>query len=163
MRKWLYPVLLFVIISVLIFIYYSSSRKNFSVTGKININGEDIAKKTATIYIHKKYAVLPLTEVFKGLGYSVEWMNNNTAYIVVDENRYILELNGEASLKKDSDDCNLIIPPPGSTTFYSQIIENELILDSDTIRSILFFMGKLIYINIDYDSAVVYITMEPIQ
>ena len=77
MRKWLYPVLLFVIISVLIFIYYSSSKKIFSVTGKININGEDIAKETATIYIHKKYAVLPLTEVFKGLGYSVEWMNNN--------------------------------------------------------------------------------------
>ena len=163
MKKWLYPVLLLVIISVLGFICYSFWGKNFSVTGKINVNGEDIADKTATIYIHKKYAVVPLTEVFKGLGYGVEWTNNNTAYIVVDENRYILELNGEASLKKDGDDSNLIIPPPGSTTFYSQVIEGELFLDSDTVGSILLFMGKSVYIHIDYDNAVIYITAEKAQ
>ena len=115
---------------------------------------------TENVVIHFKensnYADLPFTEVLKALGFNVEWMNDNVADMTYNDIKLRLDLE-EASLTKEGFNSNLIIPPPGSRTFNYKVLDNELILDSNTIHSILYTIRK-IHISIDSENLIVYIT-----
>ena len=157
MRKqilWGTIILFIVIVCVVLIINFPKSKQ--PVKGCLNINVIYIVDTEVTIY--SEYVDLPLIKIFNCLGYNVQWIDDDVMYIITDEEKYILELKDKASLKKDGDNFNLISPVPGSTSFHSEIVENEVILDSDTVNCILFFMGKSMCIDVDYDNAVVYMT-----
>lgn len=95
--------------------------------------------------IHRNYAELPLTEVMKNLGMNIYWIDRTTAEITYKDKLYTLNLS-EVSLTEVGQNSNILLPPPGGNRCYT-VLEKELILDSNTIKSTLYQMG--IKINID--------------
>jgi len=129
-----------------------------SQNGTLIINNG--AAITENVVIHFKesymYADLPFTEVMKELGMTVDWLDSDVAEITYNDEKYILNL-AEVSLVKDGSDSNILIPPPGCRIFDYKVLDKELILDSDTIHSILYTIRK-INVSIDREKLIVYIT-----
>ena len=98
-----------------------------------------------------------MTEVLNALGFDIEWLDNNTAKMVYNDEKYILNL-AEVSFIKESENFNLIRIPPGSRIYYYKALDRELILDSDTIYWLMSDAKRRIKINIDHDKSVIYIT-----
>ena len=119
---------------------------------KLIVKGKDItAGNHVKLNYEKKYAELPLTAVIKELGAKVEWQSKTTAKITFGGKVYILDTT-KKSLLADGSTFNLIIPAPGST-LYCQAIDNEFILDSVNLKSVVLMMGTTIMIKIDYEKA----------
>ena len=98
-----------------------------------------------------------MTEVLKGLGYDINWVNDNTANVTRDNAKYILTIDGEASLIIENNDFNAITPPPGTTTYYCKVIEKDVLLDSLTVECVLLFMNDSVRIKVDNENEIVYI------
>ena len=111
--------------------------------GLLKMNGVNITSKN--VMIHRNYAELPLTEVMKNLGMNIYWIDRTTAEITYKDKLYTLNLS-EVSLTEVGQNSNILLPPPGGNRCYT-VLEKELILDSNTIKSTLYQMG--IKINID--------------
>ena len=111
--------------------------------GLLKMDGVGISSEN--VMIHRHHAELPLTEVMKSLGMNVYWIDRATAEITYKDKRYTLSLS-EVSLTEDGQNANFLLPPPGGKRCYT-VLERELILDSNTIKSALYQMG--IKINID--------------
>ena len=149
--------------------------------GILNVNGKDIASKNVTIRKEKfsnsvlpfpnsfiakiselfskgyyYHTDLPLTEVLKGLGMNVEWIDNNIANITLNEKNYVLDLE-EVSLIETGEKFNLISSTDGGRRAY-KVLDKELILDDNTIKNALYLIGEMIDVRIDFDESVVYIT-----
>lgn len=101
-------------------------------------------------------ADLPLTEVLKSLGMSVEWTDYNTANVTYENKKYVLDL-AKVSMVEVGTTYNLSVPAPGGTRVYT-VLDIELILDSDTIENTLYEMGERIDIVIDHNKSIINIT-----
>ena len=122
--------------------------------GLLKMNGIDVTKENVMIH-SDDYAELPLTEVMKSLDMTVDWVDDNTADIAYKDKKYTLDLSN-ISLIENEQSFNLLLPPPGGTRFY-KILEKELVLDSNTIKSAMYLMGTKINIDIDRKEQIVYI------
>ncbi len=121
--------------------------------GLLKMNGVDITKEN--VIIHSNYAELPLTEVMKSLDMKVDWIDKSTAEITYKDKKYTLNLSN-VSLIEVGQSSNLLLPPPGGNRFYT-VLEKELILDSNTIKSTMYQMGIKIHIDIDDKEQIVYV------
>lgn len=149
-------VLVIGIVGAIIFFGKSKPEKdNAYVNGTLYVNGKKITNENVKIF--SNYVDLPLTEVMKGVGIDVDWVNDSTAEITCNGQKYILNL-AEATLTEYGDDYNLIKPAPGSTSFHYKVLEKEVVTDENTIKCILFLMKNQIYTNIDRDNSKVYVT-----
>lgn len=115
--------------------------------------------------IHKEFAELPLTKVLNGLGATTEWIDDKNAKIVLKDRKYTLFVGdtslpylGGTSLMEDDKNLNLLMCPPGSTTYSCKAADKEVIVDSNTILDYMYFMGENISIDIDVSKSCVYIT-----
>lgn len=112
---------------------------------------------TEYVVIHFKenanYADLPVTEVLKNLGMTVNWVDSDTAEVVSNDKKYTLNLP-KVSLVEFGQDFNLLLPTPGGIRSY-KILGQELILDSNTIKSALYQMGEKINIDIDHNKLII--------
>lgn len=151
------------------------------MSGTLNVNGTDITSKNVTIRKEKFsnpvlpfpnsfivkisdlfskgyycYGDLPLTEVLKSLGMSVEWVDDNTANIKYEDKKYTLDL-AKVSIVEVGTTHNLISAAPGGHRVYT-VLDRELILDSNTIKGFMYEIRKKIDIHIDLDKLIVYIT-----
>lgn len=149
--------------------------------GTLNVNGTDIISKNVSIRKQKfsnpvlprvrsfkvkikelfskeyyYYADLPLTEVLKSLGMSVEWVDGNTANVTYEDKKYVLNLT-KVSMVEVGTTHNLIAPVPGSHRVHT-VLDRELILDGLTIKLALQAMGVDINVTIDIDKSIVNIT-----
>ena len=122
--------------------------------GLLKINGIDITKENVRIH-SDCYAELPLTEVMKSLNMTVDWVDDNTADITYKDKKYTLDLS-KISLVEAEQYFNLLLPSPGSKRFY-KILEKELVLDSNTIKSAMYLMEIKINIDINRKEQIVYI------
>ena len=122
--------------------------------GELKINGVDITQENVLIYF--KRAEIPLIETMEGLGMTVNWIDNSTAYIINEGKKYILSLS-EVSLIEYGQNINLLLPPPGGDRSYT-ILEKEVILDSNTVKSVAYLMGVEINIHISHKEKIVYIS-----
>lgn len=125
--------------------------------GTLYIHGSEITQENVTIhYIENlSYADLPFTEVLKGLGFNIEWVDDNTADISYKDKKYVLDLTAVSFTEVGSNSNRFGVP--GSRMYYT-ISQKELILDSTTIQGALFLIGYDVFIDIDYDKSIVYIT-----
>ncbi len=166
MKKTLYVIMLVVIVLTIPFVvcscgYDASPSADNSDLGEndtdtnLIIDGKKISSKNISIL--EGDAHLPLTEVLKGLGYDINWVNDNTANVTRDNAKYILTIDGEASLIIENNDFNLITPPPGTTTYYCKVIEKDVLLDSLTVECVLLFMNDSVRIKVDNENEIVYI------
>jgi len=130
-----------------------------TTNGTLIVNNKEITSENIKIHrsLQIDYAELPLTEVLNALGFDIEWLDNNTAKMVYNDEKYILNL-AEVSFIKESENFNLIRIPPGSRIYYYKALDRELILDSDTIYWLMSDAKRRIKINIDHDKSVIYIT-----
>ena len=126
--------------------------------GILIINNKTNVTENIVIHFEKNanYADLPLTEVIKNLGMTVDWIDKNTAEIVCKDKKYSLNLS-KVSLVEFEQNYNLLSPVPGGKRSY-EILDKELILDSCTMKSALHQMGVKVDIVIDYNELIVYIT-----
>jgi hypothetical protein len=129
--------------------------KTTTKAGTLYVNGNEITSENVTI--HSNYADLPFTEVLRGLGINIEWVDNNTAELTCNGQKYTLDLD-EASLTDYGCVNNFLIPAPGSTTFNYTVLEKELVIDSNTIHSIMYAMENNVSISIDQKKSIVYVT-----
>ena len=126
-------------------------------SGILIVNNETTITENVVIHLKENanYADLPLTEVLKNLGMTVDWVDDDTAEITYSDKKYALNLS-EVSLVEFEQDFNLLLPPPEGNRS-CKILDGELILDSNTIKSALYQMGEKINIDIDRNELVVYI------
>lgn len=122
--------------------------------GVLKINGSDVAQEN--VLIRSTYAELPLTQVMKNLDVKVEWINKTSAQITYEDKEYTLNLS-EVSLVEVGATINLLLPPPGGNRYY-KVLEKELVLDSNTIKSTLYQMGIKINVYIDRKDQIVCVT-----
>lgn len=121
--------------------------------GVLKMNGVDITQEN--VRIHSNYVELPLIEIMKSLGMRVEWVDKSTAEITYEEKKYILNLS-KVSLIEVGENFNLLLPAPGGKRFYT-VLEKELVLDSNTIKSAMYQMGVKINVDINRKERIVYI------
>ncbi len=128
--------------------------------GTLIVNNKTVVTENIVIHFKKNanYADLPLIEVMKNLGMTVDWIDENTAEIVCEDKNYVINLS-KVSLVEFEQNYNLLSPPPGGERSY-EILDKELILDSCTMKSALNQMGVKIEVVIDYTEFVVYINTE---
>ena len=120
---------------------------NFPKKGLLIINGKDVTEENVMIHSGSYYAELPLTKVMNSLDIEVDWIDDDTADLTYNNKKYTLFLS-DISLFEEGQDFNLLWPPPGGRRFY-KILEKELVLDSNTIKSSLYQMGIKISIEIN--------------
>ena len=133
----------------IMFLFKSSPK-----SGLLKMNGVVIARENVTIY--SDYTELPLIEVMKSLDMDVNWLDKNTAVIMYDGKKYTLNLIN-VTLFEDGQDRNLLLPPPGGKRHYT-VLEEELVLDSNTVKSVMYLMGIHLRIDIDRKEQIVSIS-----
>lgn len=124
---------------------------------KLIINGNDVSLGSRiSINYQEKYAKLPLCSIAKSLGCDIKQYNKNKIVLTFKDNVYILNQTNH-TLKKKGDNFNIIALPPGTNhSGYYQIHENEIIIDSDSMRHFINLLGAKIII--DYDSGIINIS-----
>ena len=120
----------------------------------LTMNGAVIAQENVTI--RSNYTELPLTEVMKSLGMDVNWLDKSTARITYNDKKYTLNLTN-ITLLEDGQNHNLLLPAPGGKRHYT-VLDKELILDSNTIKSVMYLMGIHLKIDIDQKEQIVTIS-----
>jgi len=121
-------------------------------SGTLHVNGVSVS--TENVMIRPHYATLPLTEVLKGLGMDVDWLDNDTAEITYGDKTYILKPS-KVSLIEVAGSENVLTLAPGSKNRFCQAVDRELIVDGDTVLNALFLMGVKVYIYINSDELIV--------
>ena len=129
-----------------------------SQSGTLIVNNGTAVIENVVIHFKENanYADLPLTEVMKSLGMTVAWIDNDTADIAYNEKKYVLKLS-EVSLVEFEQSFNLLSPTPGGKRSYT-VLNKELVLDSNTMKSALYQMGEDVSIGIDSSKLIVSIT-----
>ena len=129
---------------------------------RLIVNGTDISADNY-VYLHDKtsnyrVAELPLTAVMQALGATVEWENQNSSIITFNNDVYILDTT-KSSLVRQGTEENMIAAAYGLPHDpYYKLIDDEFIVDSDTIQWLIQNMGATI--KIDYDTHIIYIEKE---
>lgn len=147
----------------------------YAKNGSLYINGEFVTDKNVLIYDVKQYyykdifdsspedfksSALPLTEIFKGLGFDVNWIDDNIAEISYEDKKYILN-SEEFSIigLQDEDNYNHIQDLYGGWGAGGTVLRRELILNQEHTQDTLFQMGIRNSIEIDYGKSIVNITI----
>lgn len=139
--------------------------------GTLYVNDSEITSENVILHHrleHDSYSELPFTAVLEGLGYNVEWENDNKAYIIYNNYKYVLLLadNGYESILYTAGltdagnircNDNLIGLVCGGNAVYKSL-EKELILSDNVLQVTLRDMGKIIKDKLDFDNNAVYIT-----
>lgn len=127
------------------------------VNGTVYLNEHIITDFTA--FISSTDARLPFVETVKLLGMVVEIKKDGNVQIVSNNDIYILQCFPDVSLVKQGNyDENLMLPPPGSTSYYCQYELGDVFLDDCTMASTLSLMGITAYIDVDYVTSKILIT-----
>jgi len=153
-------------------------------SGTLVVNGKDIVSENVTIRKEKYsnpvlpsfpnsfivkiresfskeyyyYADLPLTEVLKSLGMSVDWVDGNTAEVKYNDEKYILSLAEVSLIKQGRGDSSFNYFDYEGGRMQYEVLVRELILDSETMKITLNQMGEKINIYIDHDKSIINIT-----
>ena len=154
-------ILLIIVGGVFVFKWNKNKEIQFqSENGILIVHNGTAITENVVIHLgknHNSYADLPLTEVMKNFGMTVEWIDNDTAEVAYNGKKYTLKLS-DISLIEFGDDYNLLLPPIGGGKRTRKILDRELVLDSTTIIYTLMEMGIRIKVDINHDELIVYIS-----
>lgn len=128
-----------------------------TVDAELFVNGEETGIHVQISSSDTRiYSMLPLIAVMQELGSDVEWMDSNQATVDFRGVTFLLNLE-EHTFFKEGTDSNLLIPAPGSTTFSCTVQESEIMLDDNTLHSVLTLMRIPAYIHNRPEERQVYI------
>ena len=119
------------------------------VRGAVFLNGEVVEDLPA--FVGSSAVRLPFMQIVQLLGMTVESKEDGLVYITNDDALYILQTSPEIVLVKQGDDDNLMIPLPGTSSYYCQYEMDDVFVDDGTLSGALYFMDVTIYYAIDYE------------
>ncbi len=131
-------------------------RQDSPKAGKLKVDGVAITEEAVTLY--PDYAMLPLIAVMESLDMDVVWLDSQRAEVICTDKNYILDLSA-VTLAPMDEKTNLLLPPPGGERVYT-VLDQELLLDDNTVKSMLYLMGLAVNIRIDYEDGVAYLTTD---
>jgi hypothetical protein len=92
----------------------------------------------------------------QAMGFDVQWENDNVANFNGYGKTLVLNVSQMSLIDVDSSH-NLITPAPGSRNYYCQAASKDIILDDNTVKSIMTLLGIDIRIDVDTSQTAVYI------
>ena len=119
------------------------------VRGAVFLNGEVVEDLPA--FVGSSDVRLPFMQIVQLLGMTVESKEDGLVYITNDDVLYILQTSPEIVLVKQGDDNNLMLPPPGTSSYYCQYEMDDVFVDYGTLWSALYFMDVAIHYATDYE------------
>ena len=120
------------------------------------INGSEITDCEVTV--HEGHSEIPLLPVISQLDCQIERAEDSIARIVVQGQVFYLDLD-EHTLYAEDNSMNLLTAPPGNQNYACYRDEDDLVVDSNTLKSALRLMGVEVNISEDYVNATVAITI----
>lgn len=96
--------------------------------------------------------ILPLSYILNDLGVQVEWESNNKGSFTYGEELFIIDMSDGTKLL-DEEGNSLLFPAPGGN-MYVGAEEYELMLDSVTLKSVLYIIGIEVQTGIDINNKV---------
>lgn len=142
------------------------SKEYTMVYGAVSVNGTVVAEMPAFVGSSDVGdARLPFMQIAQSLGMTVESKGDGLFQITNGDDLYILHCSSEITLVKQGDDSfgNLLLPPPGSSSYYCRYEMDDVFIDSDTLASAFFLMGVTIHMSFDYDIPKIEIVEAPTQ
>lgn len=130
-----------------------SHNANQSVEAMLIVNGRMTGTK---VHIYEDHSELPLVEVLRELGGIIDWSSSDVARITLKDKVYTLNLK-DCLLCEEGGSANLLVPAPGSHTFSCVASTDEIILDDNTLKSVLFLMEASIFVQNSIDERRVYV------
>lgn len=127
-----------------------SEESEVNCSGTLFVNGIDIYD--IEMNTMERYAILPLMSIMEALNAVVEWTNDTNAVIFYNEKTSFLDI-AKFSLQAEDDSFNYLLPLPGSHYSYCQYRQNELYLDSTSLKN--FLRDIDVNIKIDYRNLIV--------
>ena len=157
---------LFLIITVLLLFFTLTNCTNNNDTATNNLDLKEQDMYTVCIngkIVNNLYAFvdtanvkLPFLETIQALGMKVEIESDNFARIICDNDIFMLHYSTDIVLVKQGDEeDNLMIPPPGNSSYYCMYEYNDVILDYETLSGTLYLMGVSAHISIDHTNNMV--------
>ena len=135
------------------------------VQGAVSVNGEVAPEVPAFIGSSNLEDVrLPFMQIARSLGMTVEPKADGLFHIMNGDDVYILNSSSEITLVKQGDASadNLLLPPPGSSSYYCRYEMDDVFVDSDTLSGAFYRMGITIHMSFDYDVPKIEIVKAPI-
>lgn len=135
----------------------NSSKSNMPDVVSASLQYKNVTIKEADVdfgYSTETVAYLELnfTDLLDDLGISYKWIDREL-HIKIYGQKYILDCDDELILLNHSKEEIMRYPLPGTYTFAYKVMDNELILDDDTVFHILLEIGVPIDIDVDYETA----------
>lgn len=136
--------------------YEDVQKQNMNSNFKLTVNGKDISSdRVLSINHEKQYAEIPLIATLRALDCQVEWVNEKKVKIICNDTVYILNPS-KKTLKEKGDSFNIIAVAPGATHgIYCETLEQEFIIDSDSVSYFLYLLGAKIVIDYDCDTVII--------
>lgn len=118
---------------------------------RLIVNGKDITKGNYVRINHAaKHAELPVTAILKELGYNAEMK------YIQDTDSYVVIIDEETEFLDTQYEYYGFPPGFGDTDYVRRIVDNEIIVDSNSIFTIMYW-AYYAEIEIDYSTNTVYI------
>lgn len=92
------------------------------------------------------YSELPLVAVLRELGAEIEWIHDQEAEVTLEDAAYVLNLT-DTTFCEAENEYNLLIPAPGSRNFSCRVLEQEVMVDDITLKSVLMLMDISAYVH----------------
>lgn len=115
---------------------------------KLIIQGVDISNDCyvylcdAEEFGAEKYAQIPLTAIIRQLGGTVSWEDSDRVSLLIGGKSYIFDYSEWTLALSDEDSCNYLAPPPGTQYgLGGEIIENEILIDSNILTTFFHAIG----------------------
>lgn len=118
----------------------------------VYVNGSNMGE--LPISISSRNVRLPFVQIVDALGMIIE-NTNEAIYIKNNSDTYVLCHSPSVSLIKQGDTDNLMLPPPGTSSYYCRYELGDVFLDTDTLDEVLYRMGVNIDVSVDYKSSTI--------
>lgn len=120
-----------------------------------------INERSTTSYarINKDFIELPLIEVLRGLGCTINYVDDNVTNIVVNNTLFTLETES-LTLRECGDSTNLLIPPPGNKFFSCKLSDGDIWLDNIALKGVLYLMGIRVDVSYSSDDQIVTVSAQ---
>ena len=129
---------------------YITKKNTVIYNGILYVNDRIVDENVSLFYReNSSYSKLPLVKLFKALGADVKWVDNNTAEILFDGKKYTLSLLNKTLYKEEDASINLIALKAGGVIEYEKL-EQELILDSASIKTLFYAIGHPIIEELNF-------------
>ena len=142
-------VIICVILIVLCFFYNKPKPK----TAYIKTNDKIIYHEQSKVY--RKYAKVPMFKVLEAYDISIEWLDDNCAIISREKVSMRLSLD-KMELVNEQKGFNYFVPMPDIDFYWCEHVDDEIILDTSTMRYILCELGVKTEVFCNYRKGEIY-------